>query len=52
MNKKIRDIAKRELGINNLKSQNSDALDFHEHSVWNIENALAAAYNAGQENKK
>ncbi len=42
-------IAKKFLGIETLSTQNSDRLDFHDVAVWNINEALEAAYCAGQE---
>tara|TARA_R110000803_G_scaffold149611_4_gene215038 strand:+ start:392 stop:553 length:162 start_codon:yes stop_codon:yes gene_type:complete len=45
-------IAKKHLHIETLDTRNSDALDFYELSVWQIEAALAAAYEAGAEGKQ
>jgi hypothetical protein len=42
-------IAHDHLGIPTLQPRASDALDFHEIAVWQIRNALAAAFNAGVE---
>ena len=42
-------IAKKFLDIDTLKKQNSDCLDVHEISVWQIEKALAAALAASSE---
>lgn len=41
-------IAKGFLGLNTLKTQKSDALDFSEQAVWQIRGALRAAFEAGQ----
>ena len=41
------EIAKRILGIATLQPRNSDRLDFRELSVWQVERALVAAYEAG-----
>jgi len=41
-------IAREILDIETLKTRNSDSLDFHECSVWQIEKALQAAYDAGR----
>lgn len=41
-------IAKHILGINTIKVQNADSLDFHSLAVWNIEAALNAAFDAGR----
>lgn len=34
--------------VTTLRTQNSDDLDFHDISVWEIRDALAAAYELGQ----
>lgn len=39
------------LGINTLKTQNSDVLDFHNVAVWSIDKALEAAFHAGMNAK-
>ena len=44
----INDIALRELGIVTLKMRLSDDLDFHTLSVWQVQDALTAAYEAGK----
>jgi len=36
------------LGIATLATQYRDALDFHTVSVWQVERALEAAFDAGQ----
>lgn len=48
MNQTVAEIAARILGVETLATQNSDALDFHELAVWNIQRALEAAYEAGR----
>jgi hypothetical protein len=45
-------IARDSLGIATLENRKSDALDFHNLSVWRIETALVAAYYAGIESKR
>jgi len=45
--KTIQRIAKDELGIGTLDARHSDALDFHNLAVWQIQKALTAAYAAG-----
>ena len=45
--KELEYIALKYLDIVTLETQNSDRLDFHELSVWEIKEALKAAYNAG-----
>ena len=42
-------IAREILDLETLKTRNSDRLDFPEVAVWEIRDALAAAYNAGRE---
>ena len=41
------DIARRLLGVNSFEPRHSDDLDFYDHSVWQIREALEAAYDAG-----
>ena len=41
-------IAQKHLGVETLEEQKSDALDFHEVAVWQIREALEAAFAAGQ----
>jgi hypothetical protein len=40
-------IAKQTLFIDTLETRNSDGLDFHDTSVWGIQQALEQAYQAG-----
>ena len=47
MNKAIDRIAREILGLETLARRNSDSLDFHDLSVWEIKRALEAAYIAG-----
>jgi hypothetical protein len=42
-----RDIARHHLGLETLETRNSDALDFHDLAIWNIRDALLAAFAAG-----
>ncbi len=49
--KEIENIARSVLGLDTLATQNSDRLDFHELAVWQIQEALEAAYKAGQASK-
>lgn len=44
----IRRIAKQVLAIEHLEARHSDSLDFHDLAVWDIEEALKAAYEAGR----
>lgn len=41
-------IAAKHLDMETLETRNSDSLDFHELAVWNIKEALEAAFKAGQ----
>lgn len=41
-------IALDHLFIETLETRNSDRLDFHDVSVWAVQSALVAAYQAGQ----
>jgi predicted metal-dependent hydrolase len=40
------------LGLETLQARKSDSLDFHELAVWDIRDALEAAYTAGFESGK
>jgi hypothetical protein len=42
-------ITEKHLNIENLETQNSDHLDFHDVSVWGVRSALEAAFKAGVE---
>lgn len=42
------EIAERILNLETLEARNSDRLDFHELGVWEIKEALEAAYEAGR----
>ena len=46
-NDTITEIARTHLAIETLETRNSDALDFHDVAVWNVNAALEAAYAAG-----
>jgi len=48
----VEKIAARILKVDTLETHNSDALDFHELSVWRIRAALEAAYRAGYSEAK
>ena len=47
----LEEIAKKELGLETLKTRNSDSLDFSEHSVWSIDKALKQAFIMGSNSK-
>ena len=45
--RKITEIALESLNIESLETRNRGDLDFHELAVWQIKEALEAAYQAG-----
>lgn len=47
LKKELENIAKECLDIETIKRRWSDELDFHEVSVWSIEEALKRAYKLG-----
>jgi hypothetical protein len=47
MNETLTKIAETHLGIKTLMTQRSDSLDFHDLAVWQVKEALEAAYQAG-----
>jgi hypothetical protein len=49
LNKLITQIAQQYLMVETLETRHSDALDFHEVTVWQIESALRAAFEAGRQ---
>ena len=44
----ITEIATQHFFIDTIETQNSDSLDFHDVSVWEMKSALEAAFAAGQ----
>jgi len=48
MQKEIEKIAAEILGLETLESRNMDSLDFSDQSVWQLKEALEAAYVAGR----
>lgn len=48
----LESIARKHLRIETLECRSSDSLDFHEVSVWGVEAALQAAFEAGQKAAK
>ena len=42
-------IAQKHLDIDTLQTRNADSLDFHDTAVWDIRDALEAAFKAGVE---
>ena len=49
---RLEEIAKAKLQIPTLVERRSDSLDFHELGVWQIKQALRAAYEAGRNESK
>ena len=47
----LSEIAKSTLKIETLETRNSDSLDFYDCAVWNIRDALKAAFDAGRDYK-
>lgn len=50
MDELFTEIAKKYLGVDTLEERKRDSLDFHDIAVWQIKDALEAAYAAGQRN--
>ncbi len=46
------EIAREILNLETLETRRMDSLDFHELAVWEIREALEAAYNAGRQASK
>ncbi|MGH1577698.1 DUF6900 domain-containing protein [Planktotalea sp.] len=44
----LEEIAAETLDLETLETRNSDDLDFHDMSVWQIKKALEAAFEAGK----
>ena len=42
-------IAQQHLKIETLETRHSDSLDFHDVAIWQIEEALEAAFEAGRQ---
>lgn len=51
MEKEIEKIAAEILGLETLEARNMDSLDFSDQSVWQLKEALEAAYVAGRVNR-
>ena len=47
LDQQLAQIALNHLFIETLETRNSDRLDFHDVSVWAVQSALVAAYQAG-----
>lgn len=47
MNETVAEIAKRVLNVETLATRKMDSLDFHGLAVWQLRDALEAAYRAG-----
>jgi len=52
LDKLLAQIALDHLFIETLETRNSDRLDFHDVSVWAVQSALMAAYEAGRQAAK
>jgi hypothetical protein len=48
----IDEIGKRHLRLETVETRNSDRLDFSVQAVWQIKEALEAAYEAGRKSKE
>lgn len=48
----LEQIARKHLYVDTLQERKSSDLDFHEVAVWNLREALEAAYRAGAEAKR
>jgi hypothetical protein len=49
---RLEQIARTTLGLETLETRRSDGLDFHDLAVWQIKQALQAAYDAGRASAK
>jgi hypothetical protein len=49
---RLEQIARTTLGLETLETRKSDGLDFHDLAVWQIKQALQAAYEAGRASAK
>ena len=49
---RLAEIARTTLGLETLETRRSDGLDFHDLAVWQIKQALQAAYEAGRASAK
>jgi hypothetical protein len=49
---RLEQIARTTLGLETLETRRSDGLDFHDLAVWQIKQALQAAYEAGRASAK
>ena len=52
MDRILKQIAKEVLNLDTLETRKSDSLDFHEHAVWRVKEALVKAYQAGAHETK
>lgn len=52
MNEQLEKIVKNILNIDTLETRNSDSLDFHEVSVWQLKEALQSSYLLGLKQSK
>ncbi|MFM2007579.1 MAG: hypothetical protein RLZZ09_3234 [Pseudomonadota bacterium] len=49
LNTLLSQIAQKHLRVETLETRHSDSLDFHDVAVWQIEEALQAAFEAGRQ---
>ncbi|MFM2007252.1 MAG: hypothetical protein RLZZ09_2907 [Pseudomonadota bacterium] len=49
LNTLLSQIAQQHLRVETLETRHSDSLDFHDVAVWQIEEALQAAFEAGRQ---
>jgi hypothetical protein len=52
MDSAVLEVAQKHLELETLETRNSDSLDFHTLSVWQIKEALEEAYSAGARNAR
>ena len=49
LNQLMTQIAQQHLRLETLETRHSDSLDFHDVAIWQIEEALEAAFEAGRQ---
>ena len=49
LNQLMTQIAQQHLRLETLETRHSDSLDFHEVAIWQIQEALQAAFEAGRQ---
>tara|TARA_R110002110_G_scaffold196181_7_gene405978 strand:- start:211 stop:372 length:162 start_codon:yes stop_codon:yes gene_type:complete len=48
---KLLDIVRKHLGLTTLRIKGNDNIDIKQIPIWDLKDALVAAYNAGKESK-